>query len=457
MRPLLSGINWVDQPGTVVTVDNQQGDLIGSNLLTDNISGEVWRAAYAGATRSLRVDFGQVREIGVVGLFVPRDGVQPLQSDRVRILMSAVAVDGSERLDTGAKGMSFETLPWGSWVYPIGAGVRPNLMWNPSLRDSTTGWEGSGNVAPLVVASASQYYGLRDVGGGYADRLGSNLTAGSVTGLQFSGGDYSCIPVAAGTSIQMQALVASTAVSVYAGYYALNSGLSVLGTVATPTIPPKSGQWKYQISEWTPVTTIPTNTPVGSDRIMPFCLSTTGVTVNDPQVAIAEIAVNLTDPSGTVPRYSDNYVTLASNIAATEAVVFARYITIQITSARAYLDIGRLWIGPALVPQYGPGDRSDGITDAGDNLRQALSGIRFPARGAAIRGPQYEWPLLTEREARRLYQVARQAGQTGQVMMVGDVVRGRYTSMLGRLTAPPSPIRTSNRFWSASVTVQEDL
>ena len=449
MRPLLSWRNWMDVAGATIAVDNETDGLGGNNLLTPQIAGEVWRATYAGATRNIRIDLGQLREIGVIGLALPRDGVQPQQSDGVRIRLGSTAVDGADVLDTSR--MSFDTFPYSIWCYPLAGGVRPNLIYNPSMRDSTAQWNFGGAPAPLQSGRTGvSNIGLADVGGGYAARAGSTLTAGQY--LQI----YSdMIAATADSTVEFQALMASTAVACYP-VLAFYNGATPLSQFNGASIPGRNGQYKSKLSEWSPAK-VSGLAPAGTTQFSVSAVGAAISTVADAYVSLARAAAYVADPAGATPIFSDHYVGLAGNVASLEATAFARYVTISITSAQAYLDIGRLWIGPAFVGAIGPSNEGREIGDAGDNVRASLTGLRFPARGQPIRSMSLQWPLLTEAEARRLNIAAEEAGRTGQVLAVRDVLRAREGTIIGSMTQPPAPTRGYPLYWKADLAVQEDL
>lgn len=111
MSSFFSWRNWVDAVDAVITPDAEVGQLVAANLKKRQAS-SAWRtlitvdADDAGFT----IDFGKVREIGVLALLFPRDNdpevFDPVAAigpaDTIRHRLSAVSAGAGELLDTGA-------------------------------------------------------------------------------------------------------------------------------------------------------------------------------------------------------------------------------------------------------------------------------------------------------------------------------------------------------------------
>lgn len=108
----LSWLNWLDAASATITADAEAGDFIAENLRRRQ-GFKVWRTTdlEADATEAgFTVDFGQVREIGVVALMFPRTNDSKLydepadfaSTDTVRHRFSALTPGAGELLDTGA-------------------------------------------------------------------------------------------------------------------------------------------------------------------------------------------------------------------------------------------------------------------------------------------------------------------------------------------------------------------
>lgn len=454
MRSLLSWRNWLDEPGAIIRVDSETPGLGAVNLVTPQISGDVWRAGYAGQARTIRVDLGAVREIGAVGLGFPRDGMAPLAHDVIRLSLSSIGEGGTETLDTGHIGL--ECDPWGFWCYPVAAGVQANGVHNPSLRDGDMGWSAAGTPGPLQWGQATTVNALADIGSGIAARLGSSLSGSDVMEMRYLGmPSQNGIWVVPGQVIEMQALVSAQAAQVRPVLYWATAGGALVGSPAVGSpIAPRAGQYRFQASEFQRVVLSGT-VPAGAARaIVALRGESPGGTVTDPAIWCSRVAAYEQDPAGAVPIFSGHYVSLAGGARTEEAQIWARYVTLSVTSARPYLDIGRLWIGPALVPQYGRDGEQRAIEDAGLSQRAPLTGQSFDQPGLVRRRTELSFSLLSEAEALRLDIAASVAGRR-QVLAVRDVLRANQTGMLGGLVSMPAPVRGSHRFWAANWAVEE--
>ena len=304
---MLSWRNWIDAPGTTIAADSEVPGLGVANITTPQIA-EPWRATYAGATRNLRIDLGTTREIGAIAVAFPRDGVQPQQHDRIRIRLGSAVVDGTDILDTTA--ISADARPYGMWVYPIRAGVRPNLIWNPTGRDGTSGWITTGENLPLQFGTAGGVIELADKAAIFAARNGSTLSAGGRMGFQFDAGGLG-LPCPPGTRLDFSALLAATACSAHLNLMFLGTGGAYLSEVASgQSVPSRSGQWKYHASEWRRLTMSGVIAPAGTVTAVPRVFVYSPTTVADPFVSAAEAALYVTDPAGTTPFFSGHFVGL---------------------------------------------------------------------------------------------------------------------------------------------------
>jgi hypothetical protein len=453
MRSLLSWRNWMDEPGAIIRVDAETPGLGAVNLATPQIAGDVWRAAYAGATRTITVDLGAVREIGAIGLAFPRDGLAPLAHDAVRLSLSSIGAGGTEALDTS--NISLECDPWGFWCYPIAAGIRRNGVHNPSLRDGSQGWVAAGSPGPLQWGQATTVNALADIGSGMAARLNGTLGVGQSMELRYTGlPDPAGIPVVPTQVLEMQAQVSAQGCWVRPIITFWNAGGANMGGAVGAPVLPRTGQYRFQASEFQRVTLAGT-APAGAVKAFVGLLgeSPSG-TVTDPAIWCNQVSAYEQDEAGQVPIFAGHYVGLAGGARTEEAQIWARYVTLRITSARPYLDIGRLWIGPAIVPQYGREQEQRAVEDAGQSQRAPLTGQAFDQPGLVRRRTELAFSLLSEAEARRLDIAARTAGRR-QVLGVRDVLRANATGMIGELVGMPAPLRASHRFWAANWAIEE--
>ena len=102
----------------------------------------------------------------------------------------------------------------------------------------------------------------------------------------------------------------------------------------------------------------------------------------------------------------------------------ARYLRLRFTgtAADAYLQLGRLWIGPALITTrqaaYG---FSLGAQDPGSNARASLTGVRDVQRGRPYRSLTWTADAMTTPEAAEVQQAALEA--LGRKCLGGACIR----------------------------------
>lgn len=115
-------------------------------------------------------------------------------------------------------------------------------------------------------------------------------------------------------------------------------------------------------------------------------------------------------------RAADGHVYDAQVVLAAQGS--ARYEQIEIVdtgNADGYVEIGRIFIGPAVEPEYGP---NYGLVDAHDDLSvigRAHSGAEWPAPGRRLRRTQFELQALTLDEGNQLHEIEQIEGLAGEV------------------------------------------
>ena len=140
--------------------------------------------------------------------------------------------------------------------------------------------------------------------------------------------------------------------------------------------------------------------------------------------------------------------------------ISARYLRLQLTGAAtdAYLQLGRLWVGPALVTtrqaSYG---YSLGASDPGSNARAPLTGVRDVQRGRPYRTLTFTGDTLTTAEAAQVEQAALAAGSTGQVFAARVHTDPARTGCFGVFSRAPTLTRVANALWRADFSLEEDL
>lgn len=139
--------------------------------------------------------------------------------------------------------------------------------------------------------------------------------------------------------------------------------------------------------------------------------------------------------------------------------IVARYLRLRFTGAAAdaYLQLGRVWVGPALITtrqaSYGFGL---GATDPGISARASNSGVRDVQRGTAYRTLAMAVDTLTTAEATWLESAVLSVGGTGQVFAARldtDLPGG----MFGAFSRPPTLTRASHALWRGDFQIEEDL
>ena len=141
------------------------------------------------------------------------------------------------------------------------------------------------------------------------------------------------------------------------------------------------------------------------------------------------------------------------------SAVTARYLRLQFTGiGEAYLQLGRLWVGPALITtrqaSYG---FSIGANDPGSTTRSGISGVRDIQRGRPYRSLAFAADTLTTAEASQIEQAALTVGTTGQVFAARLHSDAARTGCFGVFTRSPTLTRTSHLLWRADFAIEEDL
>ena len=145
---------------------------------------------------------------------------------------------------------------------------------------------------------------------------------------------------------------------------------------------------------------------------------------------------------------------------ASSTPIAARYLRLQFTGSvtDAYLQLGRLWVGPALVTtrqsSYG---FSLGASDPGSSARAGISGVRDVQRGRAYRSLAFTSDTLTTAEAAQVEQAALAVGSTGQVFAARLHTDPARTSCFGAFSRAPTLTRVANALWRGDFAIEEDL
>lgn len=138
-----------------------------------------------------------------------------------------------------------------------------------------------------------------------------------------------------------------------------------------------------------------------------------------------------------------------------------RFVRLRFSSSglAEYLQFGRLWIGADFRPQvpFSREGNARGVVSAGIAERAAVSGVVSVQRGATLRNPTFNLPLLTNAESSVVQDMALATGNFGQVVVSPRTQEGAAGFVLGRFETPPAPGYAAAQRWAASFSVVEDL
>ncbi len=140
------------------------------------------------------------------------------------------------------------------------------------------------------------------------------------------------------------------------------------------------------------------------------------------------------------------------------AGVTAQHWTVAITgvAGNPYLQLGRLWIGPALITSRGYAfGATRGGRDPGGTARASLTGTRYATLGRTYRIERMTLQALTSAEATEVEAMAVAVGTTGQVFAArSDASLG--DGIFGAFVEPPAVVRPFPQVWTADMQIEED-
>lgn len=126
----------------------------------------------------------------------------------------------------------------------------------------------------------------------------------------------------------------------------------------------------------------------------------------------------------------------------------AQYDEIEIVdtgNAAGYIEIGRVFVGPAFAPTYNP---NYGLVDGHEDLSvigRAHSGAQWPAASRRLRKVQFEMTALTLAEGATMHEMEQIEGTTGEVAHLphidipGDMQRYGFVGLLQELSGIQYP------------------
>ncbi len=142
------------------------------------------------------------------------------------------------------------------------------------------------------------------------------------------------------------------------------------------------------------------------------------------------------------------------------AGITARYIRLTFvgtgSSGLTYIQLGRLWVGDALITQYSYGyGQTRTFRDPGISSRAALTGVRYVSAGLSYRVERTSFPFLTQTEADTVVTAAGEVGTTKQIFFakeeefLGDGIFGHFSEV-------PAVNRQLEDLWTTDFTIEED-
>ena len=447
MGILLSWTNLADAAGVNLTVDSEAQGLGLRAILTPQVA-DVYRSLPWGATTiTLRVDLAAIRTINAIVLAAPRDGLLPSTGASVRVTADAALPDGNAALDTvvlGAHNLLLHSAAFTTTWIPNNATVLPGAGIGPDGTMSATG--------------------IADTTGNTQHWVHQLTTPEAATAYTFS----LYARQATATSVTLRPIFADAS---YNSICVFNLALGT-ATITTPGMivgtsiqDAGGGWWRCAVTILTPATP---SSPTLNLRIQ----AGTGVYVGtgntqfliwgaqfERSMAASTYIATTTEPMSETQALGPSMARFGVwGWAGTS--IQARYLRLRFTgtAADAYLQLGRLWIGPALITTrqaaYG---FSLGAQDPGSNARASLTGVRDVQRGRPYRSLTWTADAMTTPEAAEVQQAALVAGTTGQVLLarVHDDIAA--TGCLGVFTRPPAPTRVNHALWRTEFAIEEDL
>ncbi len=140
------------------------------------------------------------------------------------------------------------------------------------------------------------------------------------------------------------------------------------------------------------------------------------------------------------------------------AGITARYVRITFvgTVSSNYIQLGRVWVGDALITQYSYAyGHGRSFRDPGATSRAGITGIRYATRGIPYRVERIGFPILTQTEASTLVSAVGEVGTTGQVFFAREE---EYLGdgMFGTFSEVPVVNRQLEDMWTTDFQIEED-
>jgi hypothetical protein len=142
------------------------------------------------------------------------------------------------------------------------------------------------------------------------------------------------------------------------------------------------------------------------------------------------------------------------------AGITARYIRITFvgtgSSSSSYIQLGRLWVGDALITQYSYGyGQTRSFRDPGVSSRAGITGIRYLSAGLPYRVERISFPILSQTESNTLMTAGSEVGTTKQVFFAREE---EYLGegLFGHFSDVPDVTRQLEDMWTTDFQIEED-
>lgn len=420
MGILLSWSNLAEASTTNLAVSSEAAGLGLRAVLTPQIS-DIWRSSAWGATTiNLDVDLGNAQGIGLVAIAAPRDGLLPGPAAQLWLGASLMAPPNTANLQAS----STSIVPGGG---SFGIGANTNDLGAVS---DPAGGNGARRLGSIAAGGGNVYLGRTSA---------LNLAASTPYEFSLYARSNASVP-SRGTLMTVDEFSGAN----WTGTLTRSVGTALVGSGI-------DGTWRSFTRR------LITRADTQSIQVYWAEGWQTGAEIEVYGFSISrrpEIIDSASQALGTSMASFGLWAWVSST------PVTTRYLRLSFTGAAndAYLQLGRLWVGPALVTtrqaSYG---FSIGASDPGSNARAPLTGVRDVQRGRPYRTLAFTGDTLTTAEAAQVEQAALAAGSTGQVFAARLHTDPARTGCFGVFSRAPTLTRVANALWRADFSLEEDL
>lgn len=416
MGVLLSWQNLADAVASSISTSSEANGLGLRGLLTPQIS-DVWRSGAWGATTiNLDVDLGSAQGINVVAVGAPRDGLLPGSSATVSLGLSAQAP------------VDYSNIHPSPNTITVGA----NYLIGTNTTDISS-------ATDPIAGSGARRFGST-AGTGVSVLVRTNYA----TGVGFSTTYvFSCWLRSNATAPNRGNLLSVLEYSApsFGGTLTNNTGTALVGSGI-------DGTWRQFTRTFT------TRADTQSFQIRWAELWQSGAEIEIWGCSVVRRPEIL--DTGSLP-FSLGTWGVWGRVETTTRT--ARYLRLAFTggASDSYLQLGRLWVGPALITTRNAGYGSlRGVQDPGDADRASIAGIRYARPGMPYRVQSWAMPTLTVAEGAQVETMAAAVGATRQVF-AARLHTDPGNGIFGAFVQPPSVQRTAVNVVASAVSIAEDL